>query len=156
MDLQQLVVSQHTASQISAIDIAVILIINICLIFVVKLVFMGLKSLEVETNYWQSIKKWSQLLGKNEISTEEKQFLKKTVNSVINFSSTIGFIERILYIIAFATRSFELLALVVGVKTLVRFPEINKGEKASLTAEQYILGTLINIVLAIIVTALVF
>lgn len=125
-------------SIVSGFDIFWIVILNILMIVVVKFVFDGIDYLE----------------------TKDKPNLK--LGAFINYSSIIGFVERILYIIGFWTVSFELITIVIAVKTIMRFTTVNavekergsKGRNSKITAEKYILGTLLNLLIAVIFVCL--
>lgn len=78
--------------------------------------------------------------------------IEQTKLSMFNFSSVIGFCERLIYTYCFASGDNSLFAAVIAFKTLMRFPEATKGSDSELTSEKYILGTLINIVVALIFT----
>lgn len=70
------------------------------------------------------------------------------LSAFINYSSMIGLVERFLYIISIWSGKLEFITIVIALKTIVRFPEINKGSKSEITAEKYILGTLLNLLFA--------
>lgn len=152
MQLHNLISGMNPQPLFTKMDILLIAILNVLLIVVVKLIFINLKALETNTNYWQSTKHFFKLILQNDLKYSDKLVIKNTINSIVNYSSIIGFVERIIYIIAFASNNFELLGIVIAVKTLVRFPEINKRKNATITPEQYILGTLLNIMFAFIIT----
>lgn len=125
-------------SVVSGFDIFWIVILNILMVVVVKFAFDGIDYLE----------------------TKEKPSLK--VGAFINYSSIIGFVERILYIIGFWAVSFELITIVIAVKTIMRFTTVNaaekertsKGRNSKVTAEKYILGTLLNLLIAVVFVCL--
>lgn len=123
---------------VSGFDIFWIVVLNIVMVIVVKFAFDGIDYLE----------------------TKEKPNLK--LGAFINYSSIIGFVERILYIIGFWAVSFELITIVIAVKTIMRFTTVNaaekerstKGRNSKVTAEKYILGTLLNLLIAVIFVCL--
>lgn len=135
-------------------DILLIVVINTVLIVVVKLLFMFLTSLEADTNYKKALTDFLKLSFRRNKSKEDDRRLKGYINSFINFSSLIGFVERTLYIAAFMAGEYQLITIVIGVKTLVRFPEISQKQNNAITAEKYILGTLLNIIFSIIIASI--
>ncbi len=149
--IEALIDQVNNQQMLTAFDITLMTVINIVLIFGIKLIFMFLNKLQADTDYRATLVKLFNVIFEGKLSVADKRFLKRVISSVFNYSSMIGFVERILYIIAIAISNFELLALVIAVKTIVRFPEINKGNKTEVTSEKYILGTLLNLVAAFVI-----
>lgn len=125
-----------TTNTVSGWDILWITIINVMLLVAIKFMFDGIDV----------------LAGVKPRKLEVQQF--------INYSSLIGLIERALYIIGFWIQSAELITLVIAVKTIMRFTSVSAAEKSpttskagdqKLTAEKYILGTLLNVFIAIVI-----
>lgn len=118
-------------------DIYFMLIINIVLVIAVKFIFDGIE---------YAIYK-------------RKPELK--LKSFINYSSIIGFVERCIYIVGIWTINYQLITIVIAVKTIMRFPTINATEKGAsnkqasnsnkITAEKYILGTLLNLLFSFVI-----
>ncbi len=129
-----------TSSVVTGWDIFWISIINILLLVAIKFLFDGIDILA---------------------GAKAK---KVKLNEFINYSSIIGLVERSLYVIGFWTQSFELVTIVIAVKTIMRFTSVSAAEKSAVkgsagnnpkvTAEKYILGTLINIFVSIVLVAL--
>lgn len=125
-----------TSNGVTGWDIFWISIINILLLVAIKFLFDGIDILA---------------------GTKAK---KVKLNEFINYSSIIGLVERSLYVIGFWTQSFELVTIVIAVKTIMRFTTVSAAEKSAVkgsagnnqkvTAEKYILGTLINIFVSIV------
>lgn len=124
-------------SPVTFFDILFIIIINILLIAVVKLIFDGIEYVS----------------NKRPISFKLDEF--------INYSSLIGLVERFLYIVGIWIASYQLITIVIAVKTIMRFTTVNAAEKEvvskksisnnKVTAEKYILGTLLNLLFAMII-----
>lgn len=153
-DLKQLL-DQVNQSMVTPRDIFVVIVINILLIIVIKLIFMFITSFSSKTNYGKKVRRLGHIALKEKATKSELQELHKAFASFINYSSMIGFVERILYVYAILTNQVQLLALIIAVKTIVRFPEINKQTNNDVSPEKYILGTLLNILFAIWIVQLI-
>lgn len=118
-------------------DIFFIILINLSLLIVVKFIFDLIDIVDERNSHNLSFK----------------------LNQFINYSSIIGVVERFLYIIGFWITNATLITVVIAVKTIMRFTTVNAASKqwskstshSKLTAEKYILGTLLNILLAIVI-----
>lgn len=153
-DLKQLL-DQAQQSLITPRDIFIVIVLNILLIVVIKLIFMFITSFNGKTNYGKKVKRLGHIALKERATKSELAELHRAFSSFINYSSMIGFVERILYIYAIYTAQTQLLALIIAVKTIVRFPEINKQTNNDVSPEKYILGTLLNILFAVWIAQLI-
>lgn len=153
-DIKQLL-DQANQSVVSPRDILLVIAINILLIVVIKLIFMFITSFSIKTGYGKKIKRLAHIALKEKITKSELEELHRAFSSFINYSSMIGFVERILYVYAIIINQVELLALIIAVKTIVRFPEINKQTNNDVSPEKYILGTLLNILFAVWIVQLI-
>ncbi len=77
----------------------------------------------------------------------DKKSLKAITNEESYFSAAIGFVERILYFIAFVNYDIQFLGLLLVLKTIIRFPEV-KEKQSTHFAEKYIFGTMLNLLFA--------
>ncbi len=73
---------------------------------------------------------------------------------VCSYSMFIGYLERLIFLLIVVSHKYELLTPYLALKGLIRFPEINKGD-GKITAEKFICGTLINLVLTLFVAFLI-
>lgn len=72
-------------------------------------------------------------------------------NSVpLKNGSRIGFYERVLYFIGIVTQNWILVSLVVGLKTISRYQELNEQEKA----EYFLIGSFLSLIYSIIIFVL--
>lgn len=136
-ELIQALADNALPNAVTFFDVFMIVIINILLVAVIKFGFDGIEY----------------------ITTKEKPTLN--LEAFINYSSMIGLVERFLYIVGIWTLSFELVTIVIAVKTIMRFTTVNAAEKEvaanskvsgnKVTAEKYILGTLLNLLFAMII-----
>lgn len=147
-DLKQLL-DQVTQPMVTPRDIFLVIVINLLLIIIIKLIFMFITSFNAKTNYGKKMKRLGHIALKEKATKSELSELHLAFSSFINYSSMIGFVERILYVYAIFTNQIQLLALIIAIKTIVRFPEINKQTNNDVSPEKYILGTLLNILFAV-------
>lgn len=77
-------------------------------------------------------------------------FTTQTKIKKIDSSATIGILERLLFFLCFLLNQITLIAVIITVKSFVRFP-INDEEK-QVSGELYILGTLQSILLAMVLS----
>lgn len=131
---------QLTANTISGWEIFQILLLNIMFLVVIKFMFDTL----------------------DHLASREKG--KYQIKDFINYSSIIGLVERLLYIIGFWTNNLQLITIVIAVKTIMRFSSINENAQITddsvdnsnhkLTVEKYILGTMLNLLLSLVIVFL--
>lgn len=67
-----------------------------------------------------------------------------------SFSMLIGYLERVLLAIILVSEHYQMLAVYVTLKSIVRFPEINK-DGGHLTSEKFICGTMINVLFVLFI-----
>lgn len=131
---------QLTANTISGWEIFQILLLNIIFLVVIKFMFDTL----------------------DHLASREKG--KYQIKDFINYSSIIGIVERLLYIIGFWTNNLQLITIVIAVKTIMRFSSINENAQITddtvdnsnhkVTVEKYILGTMLNLLLSLVIVFL--
>lgn len=84
-------------------------------------------------------------------------FDRKFTVAILSNSSLIGFCERSLYLFGIINQQFEMISAILLVKTIIRFPEISQKDKTTkLDAEKYILGTMLNLLLAIVYASIIY
>ena len=79
--------------------------------------------------------------------------LQSETKENVQLGRYIGILERLLIITAIYAEQFSLIPMLLAAKSLMRFPEVNKGDKQY--AEYFLIGTLLSFFLAIL-TGIVF
>ncbi len=88
-----------------------------------------------------------------------KQLQYKDAITLFSYSAWIGYFERILIYGLFTSNNIISLSILIALKSVIRYPEINQsineGQKHKLNAEKFLLGTLFSIVYTFIIYYLI-